>query len=100
MVSNGIFATLDENDDHYFSLRDVRPITIHLGRIDATNTLSRTIAQYPDRDRLPEYNAFESGITKGVDTLKIAGAIVLGILFGLALPARMFQWADSSARKK
>lgn len=33
------------------------------------------------------------GLSKGVETFKLAGAIALGILFGSSLPSRLFRWA-------
>lgn len=36
---------------------------------------------------------FSEGLVKGVETLKISGAITLGILFGFALPPVLFRWA-------
>lgn len=39
---------------------------------------------------------FTTGLAKGVETLKISGAITLGILFGFALPPRLFSWAGRS----
>lgn len=44
-------------------------------------------------------DAFNLGIAKGMETLKIAGAIVLGILSGFSLPMRMFQWAEKLSIK-
>lgn len=35
---------------------------------------------------------FDAGIAKGVETLKFAGAIALGILTGLSLPKALFSW--------
>lgn len=45
-------------------------------------------------------DAFTLGIAKGMDTLKIAGAIVLGILLGFSLPMRLFQWAEKLPTKQ
>lgn len=35
---------------------------------------------------------FTQGLVKGVETLKISGAITLGILFGFALPVARINW--------
>lgn len=38
-------------------------------------------------------NQYEMGLFKCIETFKYAGAIALGILFGLSLPPRLFRWA-------
>lgn len=43
---------------------------------------------------------FDMGVVKGVETLKFAGVIALGILFGLSLPPRLFRWAGGEAGRR
>lgn len=35
---------------------------------------------------------YVAGFAKGLETIKYAGSITMGILFGVALPARLFTW--------
>lgn len=36
---------------------------------------------------------YTAALSKGMETLFIAGAIVMGILFGIALPRKLFHWS-------
>lgn len=58
VVSNGLFATLDEEqEDGCSALRHVPVSAIHLGRIAAVNELSRLIEKHPDPTLIKEYRA-------------------------------------------
>lgn len=58
VLSNGIFATLDEQrEDSSVALRHVPAAAIHLGRVAAVNELSREIAQRPDPAKIELYCA-------------------------------------------
>lgn len=45
-------------------------------------------------------NELSQGSAKGIETFKIAGAIVLGIVFGLALPQNWFNYLGRVTEKK
>lgn len=45
-------------------------------------------------------NEFTRSMAKGIETFKIAGAIVLGIIFGLALPQSWFNQLGKMTEKK
>lgn len=56
VLTNGIFASMQqEGRNHIARLENVPQATVHLGRIDALNTLSRQIAQ----GQIPMEQAFE-----------------------------------------